>query len=363
MTVKKIVLLTLTPLIFLSNSCTGDRTENTGDRPVINPDFLSTVKTVKAAAGRQKETLTLNGKVEYDPDKVVHYFPLIGGIVEKVYFSMGDKVGKGETLLDVRSADLSALQSELVSLQAEINVVEREVKTAREMFNDNMLSERELMEAESKLKQTQATLARVQNDMRLFGSDKGSGVFSLKAPASGYIVSKRVSSGSTISSGDEALFTIADLSEVWVMANVYAGNLQFVKEGMEVNFTTLSYPGEVFDGKIDRLSQVFDPDDKVLKARITMPNQDLKLKPEMPVVVHLRNETDERVVAIPSDALIFDDNRYFVVTKNDGDNFQINEIQLQGHNENTSYVRSGISEGDEVVISGQLLIYSGLNEK
>lgn len=363
MTVKKIVLITFSLLLLLSCSCSGSRPENTGDQAAINPDFLSTVKTVKATSSLRKETLTLSGKVEYDPDKVVRYFPLIGGVVEKVYFSMGDKIQKGEPLLDVRSADLSALQSELISLQSEIPVIEREVKTVREMFKDNMLSERELMEAESKLKQTESSLARVQNDMRLFGPDKGNGLFSLKAPASGYIVSKGVTPGSTISSGDESLFTIADLYEVWVMANVYAGNVQSVKEGMEVNFTTLSYPGEIFNGKIDKLSQVFDPDDKVLKARIVMSNKNLKLKPEMPVVIYLKNETDEKTIAIPAEALIFDDNRYFVVIKNGDDDFRIKEVQLQGHNEDTSYIRSGIMEGDEVVVSGQLLIYSGLNEK
>lgn len=363
MTLKKIALPALPLLLLLFSSCSRNRTENSEIQPEISPAFLSTIKTVKAVLDSQKETLTLNGKVEYDPDKVVHYFPLIGGVADRVYFSTGDKVEKGQTLLDIRSADLSALQHELISLQAEIRVVEREVKTAREMFDDNMLSERELIEAESKLKQTQATLARVQNDMQLFGPDKGGGIFSLKTPASGYIVSKNVTSGSTISSGDEALFTVADLSNVWVMANVYAGDLQFVKEGMEVNFTTLSYPGEIFEGKIDRLSQVFDPDDKVLKARIVMPNQALKLKPEMPVVIRLKSETDEKVVAIPSDALIFDDNRYFVVLKNSEDDFQVKEVLLRGHNGETSYIHSGIYEGDEVVVSGQLLIYSGLNGK
>lgn len=363
MIMKKIILFSFSLLLLLSYSCSGNRTENRETQPEMNPAFVSTVKTIKATYDSRKESLTLSGKVEYDPDKVVHFFPLISGVVDKVYFSMGDKVEKGQTLLNIRSADLSALQSELISLESEIRVVEREMKTAQEMFNDNMLSEKELIEAQSKLRQTQARLTKVQNDMLLFGPDKGGGVFSLKAPASGYIVAKKVSSGSTVSSDGEPLFTIADLSNVWVIANIYAGNVQFVKEGTEVHFTTLSYPGEIFEGMIDRLSQVFDPDDKVLKARIVMPNKDLKLKPEMPVIIRLKNETDEKVVAIPSDALVFDDDRYFVVIKTGDDGFQIKEVHLLGHNEKTSYIDSGISEGEEVVITGQLLIYSGLNGK
>lgn len=372
MKIKNPFLVIMVFLVLLS-SCSGKEEKSTEKQDQLNAAFLSKTETAKATLGNQKETLTLTGKIECDPDKMVSYPPLISGVIEKVNFSLGDKVQKGQTMLDVRSTDLSALQSEQSSLQAEIRVVERELKTAHELFDDKMMSEKELLETETKFKQTQASLAKVQNDMQLFGTDKGKGIFSLKAPMSGYIISKNVSAGSTISPGsagstispgNEPLFTIADLSTVWVTINVYAGNLQSVKEGMSVSFTTLSYPDEVFEGKIDRLSQVFDPEDKILKARIVMPNKDLKLKPQMSVVVHLRNEIDEdSIVSIPSDALIFDDNRYFVVVKEANNDFQIREVRLKGHDGKTSYVQSGLAKGEEVVVKNQLLIYSGLNGK
>lgn len=346
-------------------SCSGNREESTYKQTEAANAFLSSVKTVKALSGDRKETLTLTGNVAYDPDKMINYFSLIGGVAGKVYFSLGDNVRKGQTLLDIRSADLSALQQEKSSLQAEIRVIEREMKSARELFNDGMLSEKELLETESRFKQTQASLAKVQNDMQLFGSDKGSGVFALTAPMSGYIVNKNVTSGSTISSENGSLFTIADLSTVWVIVNVYAGNLQLVKEGMDVTFTTFSYPDERFEGKISQLSQAFDPEDKVLKARIVLSNKDMKLKPGMSVVVHLKNEykNEGKTVSVPSEALIFDNDRYFVVIKDTGGNFQLREVFLQGHNEQISYIQSGLAEGEDVVISNQLLIYSGLNKK
>jgi len=131
---------------------------------------------------------------------------------------------------------------------------------------------------------------------------------------------------------------------------------------MDVDITTLSYPGEIFPARINRVSQVFDPEEKVLKARIIIANKDLKLKPEMSVVVRLKNETSEKSIAVPSDALIFDDNRYFVVIKDSRGDFHVREVQLKGHNNNISYVHSGLSEGEEVVVGNQLLIYSGLNK-
>lgn len=363
MITKKTILFLFFILLIISSSCSRNGEEKLNKEAHVASAFLSSVKTVKAASEIQKGTLTLTGQVEYNPDKVINYFPLIGGVVGKVYFSLGDKVQKGQTLFDIKSSDLSALQSEQSSLETEIRVLERELKSSREMFKDEMLSEKELLESESKLKQAKNSLARVRNDMQLFGSDRGNGVFSLASPMTGYIVSKDVASGSNISSDNGSLFTIADLSTVWVIINVYAGNLQLVREGMDVNFTTLSYPDEIFEGKISLLSQVFDPEDKVLKARIVIPNNELKLKPGMSVVVHLKNEIGQKAVSIPSDALIFDNNRYFVVVQETNKDFRVKEVLLQGHNGETSYIQSGLSEGEDVVISNQLLIYSKIHKK
>ena len=91
-----------------------------------------------------------------------------------------------------------------------------------------------------------------------------------------------------------------------------------------------------------------------------MQNKDLKFKPEMSVVVKLKNETQIKCIALPSDALIFDDNKYFVVVEEAEGKFVYKEVTLQGHNNKTSYISSGVAEGENVVIRNQLLIFSGL---
>ena len=360
--IKKQILFTiLASTILLSTSCSkgGDK-DKSGEK--IKEAFLQNVKTTKAVLSNQEEELTLTGKVEADPDMVINYVPLVSGVIERSNFTLGQKVQKGQTLVDIRSTEVSSLQSEHTSQESELKIAQRELKSAQSLFEDNMLSEKELMEAQAKVDQAQAELRRVKTDLSVFGSNKGSGSFSIKAPITGYIVAKNASSGSTVSPDSDPLFSIADLSTVWITVNVYASNLKFVKEGMNVKITTLSYPGEVFDAKINTMSQVFDPEEKVLKARIVMPNSDLKFKPEMSVVVKLEDSTHNRLVSIPSDALIFDADKYYVVVEETPDNFKIKEVTLQGHNKNVSYVTSGLSEGENVVVKNQLLIFSGLKE-
>ncbi|MDR1203786.1 MAG: efflux RND transporter periplasmic adaptor subunit [Tannerellaceae bacterium] len=341
-------------------SCSGTDVSVTKDSGALNKAFINHIKTTPSVINHQEKEMTLTGKVISNPDRTIHYVSLISGVIERTYFSLGDKVQQGQALIDIRSTELSTLHSEQLSLEAEVKMAERELKTAREMFDDTMLSEKDLLEAERKLKQAQATLGKVQSDMSLFGINKGNGTFTIKAPMSGYIIHKNASSGSTVSADSDPLFTITDLNTVWAIVNVYAGHLQFVREGMEAVITTLSYPNEVFTGKISNLSQVFDPDDKALKARIVLPNADLKLKPEMSVIVRLKDTTQNGLVAIPSEALIFDNDAYFVVVENKDSDFVKKEVIPYDSNKDITYLSAGLNEGENVVIKNQLLIYSEL---
>jgi len=361
------------------HSCSSGNNNEISQEGIIKKEFLANVKTVKATLSNQKQELILSGKVESDPNRVVSYTPLISGMIERTYFTFGDHVTKGQTMLHIRSSELSALQSELI-------VAHRNLQSAESMYEDRLISEMELIEAHSEYE-------RVQANLSLYGDNLGNGIFSIKSPITGYVVANNASSGSTVSEGDEPLFTVADLSSVWIIANVHAGDLQSVKQGMPVEITTLAYPNEVFSGKIDALSQVFDPEERVLKARIVMPNAALKFKPEMSVVVKVqaplnppsrgdlpdgRNQAQAKVplegdlggselgglvLSIPSDALIFDDDRYFVVVETTPGEFEIKEVIEQGHYQGISYIRSGLSENDNVVIKNQLLIYSELKGK
>lgn len=353
-------IISLISLALTLFACTDGGEKKEQQENQIKYAFLDKVQTIRAELSNQDQELTLAGKVECDPEKIINYTPLISGVIDRTYFSLGDKVQKGQSMLDIRSTELSALQSEKVSLETDHKIAKRELRTAQSMYDDGMLSERDLFEAQGKLKQAEVSLNKVRADIAVYGYQKADGTFSVKAPITGYVVSKNASSGTTISEGSEPLFTIADLNTVWILVNVYAGNLQFVREGMDVEIASLSYPGEVFQGKISSIPQVFDSEEKVLKARIVMQNSDLKFKPEMSVVVTLKNTNQAKCIAIPTEALIFDDNRYFVVIEEAEGKFIYKPVVLQGHTSKSTYIASGLNEGEKVVVKNQLLIYTGL---
>ncbi|WP_128330476.1 efflux RND transporter periplasmic adaptor subunit [Apibacter sp. HY039] len=358
---RRISFILTATYLFVACSGEGEKDKKNQETPVSEA-FLKNVKTVSAVLKSQEEDLVLTGKVEYDPDRIVEYSPIINGVVTNTFFSLGDKVGRGQVLAYVKSMEVNSLKSEKASLQAELMTAKRELQSAESMHKDNMLSDTELAEARAKVRQASAELGRVNSDMQVTGTNSKGG-FSITSPMSGYIVSKNIASGMSISPDSDPLFTVADLSQVWISANVYASNLQFVKEGMPVEMTSLSYPGEVFEGRVTHISQVFDSEERVLKARIVMANPELKFKPEMSMIIKLKNNTENMKVSVPVKALIFDENKDFVIVEESNHNFKIKEIKLLGHNDDTAYIASGISEGEKVVIKDQLLIYSHLKNK
>lgn len=326
-------------------------------------EFKEKVKTSTIQLSSLNDKLILTGKVDYDKDRLVEYTSLVNGVIEQSSLNLGSKVEKGQTLLVIKSLELNNLQSEVITVQGELKVAEREYQSAKEMYEDGMISQKELLEAEAVLNQSQAELNKLKRDQNIYGSNTENGLYVIKAPISGYIVEKETKGkGSVISEGD-LLFSIADLSSVWVIANVYQGNLGSVREGTQANIKTLSYPKDIFRGKVDMLSPTFDNEEKVMKAIIKIDNKDIKLRPEMSATIELNQEAgDNQVLIVPSNALIFDNNKYYIVLEK-GNDFQVEEIELIGQNSDISYVSGNISEGDKVVIKNQLLIYTKITDE
>ncbi|MGL5785984.1 MAG: efflux RND transporter periplasmic adaptor subunit [Bacteroidales bacterium] len=324
-------------------------------------NMLSDVSTILAYESDITREVSLTGKVITDPDKTVSYVPLTGGVVVKTFFAIGDKVEKGQTLVEFRSSELSTLQADLVALQGELIVAERELQTAQGLYADRIMSEKEYIEAKNKVKQVKASLRKTESDMAVYGVSCDNGTFVVKAPMSGYVIAKSASAGSTVSSDSDPLFTIADLNTVWIIANIYAGNIQYAREGTAAEIYSVSYPDQTFAGKINHVSHVFDPEDKTLKARIVLPNGELMLKPEMSVVVKLKDQSDRKAVTIPAEAVIFDNNKHYVVTYND-QKPAIHEVIIDEINGPACYLLAGVNKGDAVISKNQLLIYEALKK-
>lgn len=198
--------------------------------------------------------------------------------------------------------------------------------------------------------------------MQLYSA--GGSTLQIKAPADGYVISKNISKGMPVTAGGDQLFTISNLDKVWVMANVYATNMRHVYVDQPVVVKTLAYPDDSFSGKINNISQVFNENERVLKAKIIMDNNGMKLRPGMSADVVLPvNPQNKSALAIPAKAMIFDNNQSYVVVYKKDCELEIRPVTEIASNSRYIYVEGNLKQGENVIASNGLLIYENLKNQ
>lgn len=344
-------------------SCGGESPENgrgKEEKFCLDETFRKKIAFTTASEDLVSEAIHLTGSVEANPDKVVSFVSLVSGVVVNTHFSLGDNVKKGQVLVELRSAELSALQAEWSSLKSQIRVAERNLQSVKSMFEEGIASEKDFFAAQSEVTVLKANELKISNDLSLYQASPEKGVFQIKAAASGIITAKNVTPGMSVTSDGETLFTISDLNDVWVMANVYAGNVQNIQPGMKVTMSTLSYTDEVFEGRISVISSVLDEEAKVLKARIVLDNKDLKLKPGMLVDIHALKESDTKAVSIPTASLIFSDNQNYVLVYKDDCNIEVRKVTILTQNTHRTFISEGLDDKESVISKNQLLVFGAI---
>ncbi|MDB5240481.1 MAG: family efflux transporter subunit [Spirosoma sp.] len=353
------------PLIGLSvtlmNGCQSDATA-TSNPTEKSVNLLASAKFDTASMIPVTNELNLTGKVTFNQDKVVKVFPLVGGHIETVRADLGDYVRAGQTLATIRSGEMADVEQQAIAARGQLAVAQKNSQVTEDMAQGGLSSQRDVVAAREQLQAAKGELNRV-NERRSILGGRGSSVYIVKAPVSGYVVEKTASPGMELRTDDpENLFTISNLDHVWVMANVYESDLANVHEGNPARITTLSYPDRVYQGRIDKVFNVLDPDSKTEKVRITLLNSDNTLKPEMFANVSVQYPGNDRRVAIPAKAIVFADSRNFVVVANAHNQPVVREVNPFKTIGATTYLTSGVQPGERVVTQNQLLIYTALGK-
>lgn len=352
----------------LLTNCQKSTTEATitaDKKPYCSTEELKKTLSFETVSLRPiEETLALTGNIQYDIDQTTPFVSLLDGVVTATYFSLGDYVKKGQILAEIKSSSLNEIQDESRAINSQIKVAQRHLSSVQSMFNDGIASQKDLLEAESELDMLKSKMQSNRSTMELYSASSDKSVFAIRAPSNGYIVSKNISPGMPVAGADDELFTISNLSEVWVMANVYATNMRHVSTNMPVTVKTLAYPDEAFDGKITSISQVFDQDERVLKAKIVMKNTDMKLKPGMSADIILGlNASDKKSIAVPNQALVFENNQNYVVVYKDDCSLEVRLVKIRAKNDFYTYIEEGVAENEVVVTKNQLLLLEEINNR
>ena len=326
------------------------------------PDSLAkTIEIDSVANSKVMQSITLTGKIAFNDDNVVKLFPLVSGNIQDIKVRLGDYVKKGQTLAVIRSSEMAGYSNDLVTAETNVSVAKKNLDATKDMYKSGLASARDSLSAEASYEQALAALQKAQRVLNLNGGSK-EGTYQVKTPIDGFVVEKLATNNMAIRPDNSSnLFTISDLKNVWVIANVYESSISLIKPGDSVNVTTLSYPDKTFRGKVDKIMNVLDPTNKVMKVRIVLPNPSYLLKPEMFANVMLNNVENKHMLTVPNGALIFDHSQYYVLVYKSPSDITIRPVQVSGTVGNKTYISNGLSEGEKVIGSQALLIYQELN--
>jgi len=320
--------------------------------------LMDTVKDADAIS-----EITLTGSIAPDENKMVKVYPMVSGVAEDVHVQLGDVVQKGQTLALMHSAEVAGFAKDYTSAAADLRSTRRAYESAQEMYKGGLSSQKDVEEAQADYEKAQAESKRAGAVVSINGS--GAQGYVIKAPISGFVVEKNLNNATQVrADNSQNLFTIADLSDVYVLINVYESDISSVKQGDPVKITTLSYPDKVFNGTIDRIDDMLDPDTKVVHARVKITNPGDLLKPEMFANVMIKAKSGENLPEINANTIIFDNNKdYVIVADGSKDKVHIQQITVAKKVEDRAYISSGVKAGDRIIASRQVYLYESLKDQ
>lgn len=346
---------------FLISCGSKENQDDSRDGYVISDSLFKTLKIDTVKVSNIKNALKFNGIVGFNEDEVENIYPLVSGSVQGVTKGLGDYVKTGEALGIVKSSEMANYSSSLIDAQAGLLLANKQLQQQQDLYKSGLASQVDLTAAQANYQQAKAALTAAKRILAINGNSTD-GVFTIKAPISGFVVQKNITNGMNIRADNNApMFVVSDLKNVWVQANVYEENIDKIHKGDDADITTITYPGKVFKGKINEMNNVLDPVTKVMKIRIVLDNPDFLLKPEMFTTVTVYNTEQQQAMTIKSDALIFDQSQYFVVAVSGKKELHIHKVEVLTTNGEETYIKSGISPGERLVASKAILIYGSLN--
>ena len=343
-------------------SCSGEKKQalDTGHKYVI-PDslmrtlLLDTVKTIPLV-----NSITFTGMVDFNQDNQVNIY-LVSGNATDIRVQLGDYVTAGQALATIKSSEMAGYSNNLTVAESNVNTTKRQLEASKDLFSSGLASNVDVTLAQSNYDQAVAQLEMAKRVLKINGDSK-QGEWIARAPVSGFIVQKNVTNSTTIRADNgNAIFTISDLKSVWVWANVYESNIGNVHLGDDVTVTTISYPGRVFTGKVDKILNALDPASKVMKVRIIIPNEKYELKPQMFASIIIANPENSLALSVSSKALIYDNSRYYVLVYNGKGDAVITPVEVLNTQGDKTYIKAGVKDGDRVISSQAIQIYGELN--
>ncbi len=333
--------------------------------------------------------MTAPGKIAFNGNRVTPVFSQFSGRVVRLTAEIGTTVRSGQVIGMIDTPDIVGIQSDYLqaltterSARTTLDLATRTRERAARLTEAEAIPKRDLQQAQADesraaddLQRAQSAIAAARGRLRSAGlsedeinrlaasSRSVNRIVPLIAPISGTITERKAGLGQVVQPGSgDPLIMIADLSSVWVNADVYEDQLAYIKQGVSVKIRTPAYPNETFEAHVDQIGSTLDPDKHTVAVRCVVANAHGRLKPGMFATIVLRAAATETAITVPSSAVVVEGDRRSVFVEESPGKYIKHAVDTGAEIDGAVVIRTGLKGGERVVVRGSLLISAGQTE-
>jgi len=314
------------------------------------------------------------GNIAFDDDRSVQVYPPNAGKVIELFHDLGDDVDKGERLYTIRSPDLIAAESTLIAAAGVLDLDNRVLERAKKLYETQGVAQKELQQAISDQQAAEGSLRAARNAVSIFGKTDGEidqmvaerkidPVMVVQSPIAGRVTARSGAPGLLAQPGSPpAPFTVADISTMWMVANVIETDTPFFRKGQEVKVKLEAFPGRLFEGKISTVGANLDPNTHRLMVRSTIRDPRHELRPGMLATFAISTAAPLRTLALSEGALVREgDGTMTAWVRSDRNRYTQRPLKLGLQADGWHQVLEGLKPGEMVVTEGGVFLSNMLN--
>jgi len=355
--------------LLLLTACPKTTEEKTETSETTTKTTASNVRTEVVALQPFQKTIDTTGTVAFNSNKSTQVLSPISGPLSRIIAGVGSRVTRGAALAVVASPDFASDVSALRKAEATSRNAHRIASLDEQLFKNDAIARRDLEQAQTDAVNADADRDAAVQQLRSLGVDENTikdieenkpvenlgGI--IRSPIDGTVVEKLVTPGQLLQASTTPVFTVADLSSVWVMANVFEADLPSVHIGDAADIITGT--GQTLQGRVDYIAALVDPNTRAVSVRLVVPNPGEVLKRDLYVRVQLHSQQTTQAMLVPVSAVLRDDeNLPFVFVAKPGGTFERRRVDLGSRAGDRQEIRSGLSPGETIVVEGGLFLQS-----
>ena len=319
------------------------------------------IKTEEIAEAEIVDQLIVTATIRPNQDRITHVSPRVSGRIVKVQAKLGDPVKAGQTLAVLDSLEVGEAHSAYLQTKTQVAVAKADFERAEKLHGDQIIAQKDHLRAHAEFEKAKASFAAASDKLRMLGvnaapADDGRAVstFPLSTPFAGTVIEKHAILGE-LAQPDKSIFTVADLSRLWIEANLFEKDLGRVKTGADAVVTVDAYPGEAFQGKLTYIAAVVDKESRTVQARVEVANPGGRLKPEMFATAAIRTTGTKggagKALLLPQEAVVLMQGQPTAFVEEHG-GFEPRAVELGEKLRGKVVIKSGIKSGEKVVTAG-----------